>query len=184
MLFLLGFMPWILFLFLAGHSLAGLERSVIICLLASVVCGFNGLRKGFILQLGTLVFFAFCFISLNLLKIVWVAMYMNILANGTLAIIMWGSVLSGKPFALQYARENLSKEKWNDPKLIKTCRFITIIWGILMLLALAVSVFKTTHQGLYPEWLYFDTSLSIIISGLTFTIIYKHYKRARTKAKN
>jgi len=177
LLLLLGFLPWILFLFLSGHSLASLERAIIICLIATLVFGFNNIRKGFILQWGTLLFFVFCFVSLNLLRIVWVALYMNILANGTLASIMWSSVLAGKPFTLQYAREHLPKEKWNDPKLIRSCQFITIIWGILMLLACAVSVLKITHQGLYPERVYFDISLSIIIGGIMFTVIYKHNKR-------
>jgi hypothetical protein len=177
LLLLLGFMPWILFLFISGHSLASLERSIIICLIAAIVFGFNDIRKGFILQWGTLLFFGFCFISLNLLKIVWIAIYMNILANGTLALIMWSSLLLGKPFVLQYARKNLPKERWNDPRIIRTCRFMTIVWGILMLLACAVSVLKITHQGLYPESMYFDASLSIITGGIAFTIIYKHYKR-------
>jgi uncharacterized membrane protein len=183
LLLLLGFMPWILFLFISGHSLSSLERSIIICFAAAIVFGFNDIRKGFILQWGTLLFFGFCFISLNLLKIVWVAIYMNILANGTLALIMWSSLLLGKPFVLQYARKDLPKERWNDPKIIRTCRLMTIIWGILMLLACAVSVFKITHQGLYPESIYFDASLSIITGGIAFTIIYKHYKR-RQRERN
>lgn len=180
LLLLLGFMPWILFLFLAGHSLASLEKAIIICLLASIFLGFNELRKGFMLQWGTFLFFTFCFLSLNLLKITWVATRMSMLANGTLASIMWISVLLGRPFALQYARKNLPKERWNDPELFRSCQFITMIWGALMLLAVAISLFKKTHPGFYPEWVYFDVSISIIVSGITFTIIYKHYKRKRS----
>ena len=50
-----------------------------------------------------------------------------------------------------------------------------------MLLACAVSVFKITHQNLYPESIYFDASLSIITGGIAFTIIYKHYKRKQSE---
>lgn len=181
LLLLLGFMPWILLLFLAGHSLASLEKAIIICLLASIFLGFNELRKGFMLQWGTFLFFTFCFISLNLLKITWVATRMSVLANGMLASIMWISVLLGRPFALQYARKDLPKERWNDPSLIKSCQFITVIWGALMLLAVAISLLKKTHPGFYPEWVYFDASILIIVSGITFTIIYKHYKRKRSQ---
>jgi hypothetical protein len=181
LLLLLGFMPWILFLFLAGHSVASLEKAIIICLLASIFLGFNELRKGFMLQWGTLLFFTFCFVSLNILKITWVATHMSLLANGTLASIMWISVFLGRPFALQYARNNLPKERWNDPNLIRSCQFITMIWGALMLLAVAISLFKKAHPGFYPEWVYFDASISIIGSGITFTIIYKHYKSKRSE---
>jgi carotenoid cleavage dioxygenase len=180
LLLLLGFMPWILFLFLAGHSLASLEKAIIICFLASILLGFNELRNGFMLQWGTFLFFTFCFVSLNHLKITWVATHMSMLANGTLASIMWISVLLGRPFALQYARKNLPKERWNDQNLFRSCQFITMIWGALMLLAVAISLFKTTHPAFYPQWVYFDASISIIVSGITFTIIYKHYKRKRS----
>ncbi len=184
LLLLLGFVPWMLFMFLSGHSLASLERAVVVCLLATLLCGTGSLRKGFILQWGSLIFFAFCFVSINLMRITWVAENMNILANGTLALIMWMSVLSGKPFALQYARENLPRERWNDPKLIRSCRCITMVWGGLMFLSVAVSLFKAAHQDLFPEWVYFDSSLLIIIGGIAFTIIYKHYKRKQRELES
>ena len=63
--FLLGFMPWLLFLFLSGSTLASLERSIIVSLLASVIFNFGELRKGFILQWGTLLFFSVCAIAVN-----------------------------------------------------------------------------------------------------------------------
>lgn len=181
---LLGFAPWLLFLFLSGHSLAGLERAVVVCLLAALLLGAGSLRKGFILQWGTLIFFAFCFGTINLMKIMWVAINMNILANGTLALIMWVSVLAGRPFALQYARENLPRERWNDPAIFRSCRCITMIWGGLMLISVAVSLFKAAHPDLYPDWVYFDSSLSIIIGGIAFTVVYKHYKRRQRELES
>ena len=41
---LLGFIPWPLFLFLAGDSLASLQRAILVSLLASIVLGFKGLK--------------------------------------------------------------------------------------------------------------------------------------------
>ena len=55
---LLGFLPWLLFLFFSGHSLGSLERVSWLCLAASLTFGFSELRSGFILQWGTLVLFS------------------------------------------------------------------------------------------------------------------------------
>ncbi len=118
----LGFIPWLLFLFLAGDSLANLQLAILVSLLASIVLGFNGLKKGFILT--------------------WFATHMDLLANSTLACIMWLTVLLGKPFALQYAQEEVTKEQWSDPHFIAGCRFISLIWAWLMTLSVVLALLK------------------------------------------
>ncbi len=116
--FLLGFMPWLLFLFFSGQTFASLERSIILGLLASLILGFRELRKGFLLQWGTLLFFAACAVTVDLMKSVAVAKSMGIISNGFLACLIWGTVLIRKPFTLQYARAELPKERWDDPPAI------------------------------------------------------------------
>ncbi|MFH1877876.1 MAG: hypothetical protein ABH883_03625, partial [Candidatus Omnitrophota bacterium] len=146
--FIMGFMPWILFLFLAGHTLAGLERAIVICLLASLIFGFRQLRKGFVLQWGTLLFFACCAIVINFMKVTVFAKHMGIIVNGFLASIIWITILVGKPFTLQYARAELPKERWNDPRLVQGCRFMAMIWGILLTFSTIVACFRALNPGL------------------------------------
>ncbi|NQU95065.1 MAG: hypothetical protein HQ549_02365 [Candidatus Omnitrophica bacterium] len=177
--FLSGFMPWILFLFLSGHTLASLEKSIIICLLASLIFGFRELRKGFILQWGTLLFFAGCAITLNLMNVIFVAKNMGIISNGFLASLIWVTILIGKPFTLQYARADLPKERWDDPKVMRSCRFIAIIWALLLTFSTSISYFKALNPTLYPDWIYFDISIGIILGGIIFTSLYKKYKRSQ-----
>lgn len=179
--FLLGFMPWILFLFLSGHALASLERSIIICLLASLIFGLQELRKGFILSWGTLIFFTSCAIALNLMNIISVAKYMGIISNGFLSSLIWVTILLGKPFTLQYARAELVKEQWNNPGIVRSCRFIAIVWALLLTFSTSVSLFRAFNPALYPDWVYFDISISIILAGIIFTSLYKRYKRAQHK---
>ena len=112
---LLGFMPWLLFLLISGHTLASLERAVVICLAASLTFGFVELRRGYILQWGTLIFFLACLVMVNLLNVVWGATHMDLLANSALALVMWLTLAVGRPFALQYARSELPKERWDAP---------------------------------------------------------------------
>jgi len=174
---LLGFIPWLLFLLLSGHSLASLENAIMVSLVASLIFGFGDLKRGYILTWGTLLFFCFCAIFVNFLHVFWVATYMDLLSNTTLAGIMWLTIVVGKPFALQYARRDVPKEQWDDPKFIQGCRFITLVWAFLMSLAAGFSVLRRSSMVNLPGWVYFDASLCIILTGLTVTTLFKRQKR-------
>ncbi len=174
---MLGFMPWLLFLFLSGHSLQSLERSALISLVACLTFGFPELRRGFILQWGSLVFFGACVLLVNVFQNVWVATHMDLLANVSLASIIWLTLLTGRPFALQYARQGLARERWNDPAIIAACRLITLIWAILMTLAVGLSVYRRSPAPQASENVYFAISLTLIFGGVAFTTAFKRYKR-------
>ena len=176
-LLLVGFLPWLLFLFLAGHSLASLERAIVISLVAGIVLGFRDLKEGFVLQWGTLLFFVFCAVSINLLNIFWVAKQIDLLSNSALACIMWITVAMGKPFALQYAQRDLPPELGHDPKVIHGSYVITIVWAGLMTLSVLISIIHRSSVVHFPEWVYFDASLCIIAAGLTYTTVFKRQKR-------
>ncbi len=175
----LGFAPWLLFLFLSGNSLSSLERAILISLVTCLALGYGELRKGFILTWGTLVFFSFCAITINLFHLVWVAMYMDLLSNSALTLVMWLTLLLGKPFVLQYARKGLPEEKWHEPSLIHGCRQMTIVWASLMSLSVVLSVVRRTSLLNWPGWAYFGLSLLIITSGLAYTTVFKRQKRLK-----
>ena len=176
--FLLGFASWILFLFLSGNTLTSLERALVISFVISVIFSYKQLRSGFILQWGSVIFFAWCIIMVNCLQSVVIAKNMGIIANGFLASIIWLTILIGKPFTLQYAREDLPKERWNDPALVQSCRFMAIVWGLLMVFSTCVSCFKVMRPGMYPEVVYSSISICTIMGGSLFTQFYKKYKRS------
>ena len=174
---LLGFFPWLLFLFFSGHSMESLERITWISLAASLTFGFSELRSGFVLQWGTLVFFAACVLMVGVFHVGWVAKQMDLLANVALASIVWATLLVGQPFALQYARKGLPPERWNDPKLIEGCRFITLVWAALLSASVCVSVYRRTSAPQVSERAYFAISLGIIAAGVIFTTLFKRRKR-------
>jgi hypothetical protein len=175
----LGFLPWLLFLFLSGHTLASLERATVISLAASLAFGFRELKQGFILSWGTLLFFAICVIMVNLFHVIWVAMYMDLLSNSALAFVMWLTLLMGKPFVLQYARRDLPAERWNDPGMIHGCRQMTIVWASLMSVSVVLSIIRRSSFFHFPGWFYFGLSLVIIVSGLAYTTVFKRQKRLK-----
>jgi carotenoid cleavage dioxygenase len=176
---ILGFLPWLLFLFLSGSTLASLERAIVISLVASLVFGYRELKLGFILTWGTLIFFSFCVITINLFQLMWVAMYMDLLSNSALTFVMWLTLLMGEPFVLQYARRGVPKERWKEPSFIQGCRQMTIVWASLMSLSVALSILTRTSLLNWPGWVYFGLSLVIITAGLTYTTIFKRQKRLK-----
>ena len=175
----LGFLPWLLFLFLSGNTLASLERATVISLVACVTIGFRELKQGFILAWGTLLFFSMCVIMVNLLHVMWVAMYMDLLSNSALACVMWLTLLLGKPFVLQYARRDLPREQWNDQGMIRGCRLMTIVWASLMTVSVLLSIVRRSSLFHWPGWVYFGLSLVVIVTGLTYTTVFKRQKRLK-----
>jgi hypothetical protein len=181
--FLLGFTPWILFLFFSGGTFVSLERAILIGLLASLIFGFRELRKGFLLQWGTLIFFIVCAVTVNGLKWVAVAKSMGIISNGFLALVIWWTIMIGKPFTLQYARAELPKERWDDPALMQSCRFLAMVWALLLTFLALTACFKSLNPGVFPDGVYFNLTLAMIVGGIVFTSVYKKYKRSQAHSK-
>lgn len=180
--FILGFLPWILFLFLPTDGWDPLRRALVLCLAASVIFALKGLRRGFILQWATTLFFLGGTISLYGFRWIWLAQHMGIVANSFLAGIIWLTVLIGKPFTLQYARADLPQEQWHDEGLIRSCRFIAIFWGILLLVPTAFNVLRLLRPAALPGPFSFYLSLGCIAFGIVYTSIYKRRKRKEREA--
>ncbi len=174
---MLGFLPWMLFLFFSGHTMFSLKVAIVISLLASVILGFHDLKRGLILTWGTCIFFIICLIMIDFMNNPWMAREMDLLSNLALAAIMWFTVIIGKPFALQYARRGLPKEQWNDENFIRGCLLITVVWACLMTFAVLISILRRTTWLPFPSWVYFDLTMLNILVGLTFTTIFKRKKR-------
>jgi hypothetical protein len=173
---LLGFLPWILFGILAGPPLTRLEAALAVSLAATLALGFKQLRKGFFLTWGSLLFFCITLILVAWLKNLWVVEHLDLLVRATLAAIAWASIIAGRPFALQYARESVPEAYWGAPGFIHTGYFISIVWGIIFLIALGASLFRPYLDG----WLYQLLATGSLFLGVIFTQWYVHrVRRAR-----
>jgi hypothetical protein len=174
-LFMLSFIPWLLFLVIPADSLGALKFSIAVCFAASLVVGFGDLKKGMILAWGTLLFFIVCILLVNVFNIVWVAENMAALANGVFAAIVWVSILVGCPFALQYARQEVPREQWDDPHLVSGGLHISLFWGVMMT---ASAVFSVVEKMLgTPSSFNFTLSLLMIGIGAGYTTLFKRRKR-------
>lgn len=179
---IIGFLPWMLFYVLPTQTQGQLDIVLTIVLILTFIINGRDLCKGFILTWGTAGFFVFSFITVVILKITWVMSHMGILVSLVLATVAWFSLLIGKPFTMQYAKEHVPAEKWQNPSFIFVNRVLTLTWGLIFLLALSIN----TLQLYYPvmqHWTCAATSYGADIFGVWFTIWFPKWYRSYKKIK-
>lgn len=132
---ILGFSPWIIYSVSANAGERGILHGAIIALALALICGRKNLRKGFILDWCTVVFFIFVLVVGVYLQHPFITQHPGLFADGALAVIAIGSLLIGTPFTIQYAREQTPREYWNSPIFTHVNQILTLTWGITFALS-------------------------------------------------
>jgi hypothetical protein len=173
-----SFLPWILYFVLLGNTQAQLDVAIIVAAATSIIFEFKGLKKGFILNWGTLAFFLFMLIAVVLFRNQWTAKQAWIFSNSTLALIAWISILIRQPFTIQYAKLQVSKDKWNHPIFLKINYILTSVWGCIFLFNLMIHVLKVFYPTV-NGWFYESTTYSASIFGILFTAWFPNWYKAK-----
>jgi len=173
---LIAFLPWIVLGALG-------ERWFLLALgLALAISAITTVRQVIsrslkILDTVTLVFFIF--IAVGVIGFHWMilATYMTILVNVTLMAVAWGSLLSGIPFTIQYAREQVAPEFWHTPLFLRINQYITGVWGLGFLLSALVSFYRhaTGNKSLASQY----ASVVLMLGAMLFTVYFPPWYRAR-----
>jgi hypothetical protein len=129
-----------------------------------------------------LIFFVILFIWAVLMNDVWAATHTGILLTGSMAVIVWISLLSGHPFTLQYARLEVDKSHWQHPLFIRVNRIMTAFWGCLLLASLGLSVYSLDHECV-GGWIGSLLQFGIILVGVLFTRYYPDWVRKKYQQK-
>lgn len=177
---LLGFLPWILLSALFGKT----EKEIWISLLVTAVVflglEWKSLKQGFLLSLGIAFFLIFTFIGAVILKNTWVINHNSFLSNITLATIAWGSLGMGKPFTLQYARQQIAPSLWNKPGFIRVNQILTAIWGSVFLLS-ALFSFITLSDTLSSKILKQILGYGPIVAAIWITVKFPNWYREKQR---
>ncbi|HSX03591.1 MAG TPA: hypothetical protein VLG76_02555 [Rhabdochlamydiaceae bacterium] len=158
---LTAFLPWIFFsIFNNSHLLwASLGALMLV-----VLFNFRELKQGFIMPVGSVIFFGFFALNDLFGFSKWAEDHSFLLINSGLAIIVCFSMIIGKPFTIQYAREKVDKSRWNHPTFLKVNWILTTIWAILMIIMALPSYFLTQDQvNASWFWNYGITMICIVI---------------------
>ncbi|WP_245171337.1 hypothetical protein [Streptomyces decoyicus] len=146
----IGMTPWIAMSVLVGPGRYELAVGVSLALAVAIVIVGRIRSPGAsfkILEISDVVFFA----AMAVIGIFpsagthrWLENYSGELSNIALMVIALGSMAVGVPFTLQYAREQVPREFWDNPRFLRTNYRITGTWGA----AFGVAAIA----GAYGDW--------------------------------
>jgi hypothetical protein len=178
---MLAFAPWLAFLFIAHGSLLRLKAGLAVALALSVAMGVARLHRGVILWVG-LAFFTYATAAVFLFEDTWTIKHMGILASGALAAGTWLTVLRGRPFTLDYAREHAPPCKWSDPVFIRTNKLLSSAWATTFTVN-AVLAWGKANVGVLPELAYELISYAFMVGTAIFTAWYPAHLRCAASAR-
>jgi len=180
---IVGFVPWIVFFSLPNQTQQQINFAVIFVLGLTLLLNRKGLKAGFILPWGTVVFFVFALIMVVVLKNDWVAkpVNLNLLVNAMLALIAWLSMAIGKPFTIQYARQKVSQEFWDSPRFLFVNKMITLVWALAFTINMIISLMIIYNPAL-QHWITEFVTDGTTIAGLAFTFWFPDWYRERKKS--
>jgi hypothetical protein len=112
----------------------------------------------------------------------WLETWSGEVANVALAVIVVGSMLVGRPFTMQYAKENVDPSLWRTRGFIRTNYVITGVWAVAFLVQAAAGWYA---DGVLHDsnniWLSWVLETAAIIVAIQFTLWYPGVVRARAQ---
>jgi uncharacterized membrane protein YhaH (DUF805 family) len=175
-----AFAPWIVFLILGRNSLLQVKLALLIAFVVNVAMTLARLHRGALMWAGN-VFFLFAVIAVGWFENLWVIQHLGVLANGALAAGVLGGLAAGKPFTLEYARQNVDPSKWSDPVFVRTNNILTGVWGAVFLVNMGLAWAKTTH-ALLPDAAFEVLNYGGLIGAALFTRWYAALAQRKREA--
>ncbi len=177
---LLTFLPWIAFKLISLIPLfdelimvkIAISAAAAICIYQSLI----GLNKG-IIAWGSVSFFLLSFFMVVVITNIWFLGHLGVLANGTLVLLTWNSVLFGDPFTLSYARKMVDEKYWDSPQFIHKNYQISAAWGIAFTISLVDALIKLKYPGI-PWYITEIIDDSSMLAAVFFT---KYYSQTPSK---
>ncbi len=174
---LLSFAPWVAFLAIAHGSLLRLKVGLVVAAVLSVAMAVLRLHRGVILWVGS-AFFAYASVAVLGFEHMWTINNMAILAHAALALGIWITLFLGRPFTLEYARENIDPSLWQHPVFLRTNRILTSVWGAVFTINTVVAWLKT-HDKSLPWWGYEVASNAFLLSAIVVSSVYPELVKRR-----
>jgi hypothetical protein len=201
-----SFLPWIVFWVIGGglrqwelSCLAATATAVLVLLLDVLPRGprqADEAQPGFVarlrapkmLNVATLVFFIIFSLFQPLLPLsglIPVEIYSGLIADGTLALLVITSILTGHAFTEQYARETTPERLWHTAAFRHINLVISWVWaaafGVSAFLALLAVL--SYQAGAMHQVLVWYAPIALLVAAFTFTRQYPDRVRARARAQ-
>lgn len=133
----LGFVPWLLFAVLCRRD--SLQAAVVVGLLGAIAVAVPGVLAGRpkLLEFATITFFALFVVVVFLVDPGaddFLNRYGRAIATAALALIAISSLLIGRPFTEQYAREQVDPSLWGTDRFSQLNRHFSAVWALVFAL--------------------------------------------------
>lgn len=162
MAILRSFLPWIVFFILSGlgHSWIGAFAAVVTYIFA------YGKKVGHlkVLDKSSMLFFLVTGFLMLFWHPIWFAEHIDYFANGFLAAMILYTIVSHKPFTLEFARESTPKEKWNTPEFYRINVILSGVWFLYFALSLPLIYLS---KALSPWFHLGQGGLALLAIGIT-----------------
>jgi hypothetical protein len=165
------------FLMLVTSSAVSLFAAAAICL-AVIAYDLAGGRSLKILGAGSVVVFTAVGLYVALVDPHLSVSAVKFAVDTGIFLVTLGSIVAGKPFTLQYAREVVDAETLKVPGFLKANYIITSAWTLSMLLMMASNVALIYVPGL-PLWSGLLVAFAARNSAVYFTKWYPEYRKAK-----
>jgi hypothetical protein len=176
---ILGFLPFIAFLALAGRLGSTLALSIAAAIALGLVVR-SRLRPPHtfkILEVGTAVLMVAMAIYSAVAGAALSLVGLRLCVDGGLLLIVLMSLAVRQPFTLQYAREQVDKAYWNSPRFLRTNYLITSGWAVAFAVMVAAEGLMAADPG-FPQPIGFGVGIAALLAAIAFTAWTA--KRART----
>ncbi|CAN5789998.1 hypothetical protein BH09ACT7_BH09ACT7_38810 [soil metagenome] len=170
-----SFAPWIAFLVIARDTSQRVEIGLAVSLGLSVLMAVLRLHRGIIMWVG-LVFFTGATVAVVGFHDMWTVKYLGVLANGALALGSWVTLLIGKPFTLEYAKQHADRAQWRTPLFIRTNVILTGVWATVFTVNTVVA-WILIGQVSIPAWAWHTMTYVALLAAAAFTSWYPTHVR-------
>ena len=180
---LLAFAPFIVFAVVERLTgpVAGLITGALVSLALLMRDLMTSDRSPKILEIGTALLFCGLALCAGLGTMSWSVIGVRLCVDAGLLLIVLVSMAVGRPFTLQYAREQVSPKFWNSPAFVRTNYVITGIWAVAFAVMVIAELALLYVPNLPPRAGIIAIILALV-GAVKFTGWYPKYVRGRTTA--
>jgi hypothetical protein len=177
----LAFVPFVIFA-LVDHFI-GATEGLIAGALASWPLLIRDLvtpgRSPKVLEIGTVILFAGLALYAILANPTWSIFAVRLRVDLGLLLIVIVSMALRRPFTLQYARESVPREFWDNPEFIRTNYVITAVWALAFIVMVIADLLLLYVPSLPPR-VGIIATIAALVAAVKFTQWYP--ERAKAKA--
>jgi Na+/H+ antiporter NhaD/arsenite permease-like protein len=178
---LLAFAPFILFV--AVEHLVGIQAGLIAGAAAAAVLLARDLlkpgRSVKLLEIGTFLLFGGLSLLVPTIGGDWSIAGVRLRVDAGLLLIVLLSMVFGRPFSLQYARESVDRQQWDSPEFVRTNYVISAAWAVAFGVLVLADVVMDFMPGLPTAGSVLATVLALVAAAW-FTGWYpQHHQVAR-----